>query len=133
MLVLINHREFTTESNRTKLSIMRFWACHVSWRKGWGRCGVAYLVAGLEENLIVFAESNAKDDGSNVLEAMYPLLPLTSLPTNVEHAVVSWSAAWVGQSRQGCQIMKPRNYLLYTELTHLEARFVDTRGLCSCS
>lgn len=41
----------------------------------------------LEEQLIVLRDSYQEEDGSDVLEAMDPLLPLRPLATNVEHAV----------------------------------------------
>lgn len=48
--------------------------------------GDAYLIAGLEEDLVVFAECHAEYDGGDILEAVYPLLALTSLSANVKHA-----------------------------------------------
>lgn len=46
-----------------------------------------YLVALLQEDLVVFAQSHAEDDGGDVFEAMDPLLSLAALTTDIEHAV----------------------------------------------
>jgi len=40
-----------------------------------------------EEKLVVFGNGNKEKDGSNVLEAMNPLLSFRSLSTYIEHAV----------------------------------------------
>jgi len=45
----------------------------------------AHSPACLEQYLIVLAQCYAKDDGRDSLEAMYPLLSLTSLSSNVKH------------------------------------------------
>jgi hypothetical protein len=46
----------------------------------------AHLTIFFQKNLIVFAQSNAKDDGRDVFKAMYPFLPFTPLTTYVKHA-----------------------------------------------
>ncbi len=61
MLVLINHREFTTESNKTKLSIIRFCMLFLNMARTRLDKG-AYLITLLQEHLVVFAESHAEDD-----------------------------------------------------------------------
>ena len=87
ILVLMNHREFTTESNNTKLSIIRF--C-----RHWSICThsyemkVIYLVTLLKEYLVVFAEGYTEDNRGDVLKTMYPFLSFTALTTDIEHAVV---------------------------------------------
>jgi hypothetical protein len=40
---------------------------------------VSYLASRLQEHLVVFAERDAKDDGSNGLKTMNPLFTLGSL------------------------------------------------------
>lgn len=84
MLVLINHRELTTESKRTKLSIIRF-SRDVSLIACRGSEPVAYLIALLEQHLIVFTQSDTEDNGCHVLETMNPLFPLTPLASDIEH------------------------------------------------
>jgi hypothetical protein len=61
ILVRMNHLEFTTESNKTKLSIIRFWE-EISIKLN--RTGIAglYLVALLQEDLIVLAQCHAEND-----------------------------------------------------------------------
>lgn len=86
MLVLINHLEFTTESNKTRLSIIRFCrpllaTSHIRPHKR------SYLVILLQKNLVVFAQSHAKYDGCDVFKTVYPLFPFTSLATYVEHTL----------------------------------------------
>lgn len=44
MLVLINHLEFTTESNSTKLSIIRFWKW-ISRASDFVKLQISYLIA----------------------------------------------------------------------------------------
>ena len=89
ILVRINHREFTTESNSTKLSIIRF--CESTSASGSHRATRvgAYLVAFFKEYLIILTQCHAEDDRSDILETMDPLLPLTSLTANVKHATYS--------------------------------------------
>lgn len=85
ILVRMNHLELTTESNRSKLSIIRF--CEtVSTHQTDERPVSAYLTALLEQDLVVLAQSYAKDDGCDVFEAVNPLLPFASLAAHVEHA-----------------------------------------------
>jgi hypothetical protein len=48
-----------------------------------------YLAVLLKQNLIIFAQSNTEDNGRHIFEAMYPLLPFTTLTTNVEHAWIA--------------------------------------------
>lgn len=47
----------------------------------------AYLIALLQQHLIVFTQSHTEYNGGHVLEAMNPLLPLAPLATHIEHAV----------------------------------------------
>jgi hypothetical protein len=79
ILVLINHLELTTESKSTKLSIMRFWGSVRKRECLFWRCTESYLVALFQEHLIVLTQGH-------ILEAMNPLLSLTSLSTYIEHA-----------------------------------------------
>lgn len=86
MLVLMNHREFTTESNKTRLSIIRF--CRpLSATSHIRPPRTSYLVILLQKHLIVFAQSHAKYDGCNVFKTVYPFFPFTSLATYIEHAL----------------------------------------------
>lgn len=90
MLVLINHRELTTESKSSKLSIIRF--CTIESARGavrYAPLSSTYLTGFFKQNLVVLAESNAEDDGGDVLEAVYPFLPLASLTTHIKHAATS--------------------------------------------
>ena len=41
----------------------------------------------LEEQLVVFGDGDEEEDGGDVFEAVYPLLSLRSLATDIEHAV----------------------------------------------
>lgn len=60
----------------------------------WGSEGPkeACLAAFFEEDLVVFAESYAEDDGGYVFEAVDPLLSFASLAAYVEHAAKHMSA-----------------------------------------
>ena len=40
-----------------------------------------------EEELVVFGNCDKEEDGGDILKAVYPLLPLRSLTSDVEHAV----------------------------------------------
>lgn len=48
---------------------------------------MAYLAAFFQQHLVVFAQCDAEDDRCDVLEAVDPLLSLTSLTTDIKHAV----------------------------------------------
>ena len=89
--------------------------------------GMTYLIACFEKNLIIFAQCNAEDDGRDVFEAVYPLLAFTPLATNIKHTVIQ------GQLFVHIGVPQDCRYLLYAELAHLEAGFIDTRCFCSCS
>ena len=87
MLVRMNHREFTTESKRSKLSIIRFCSFRVSTEIKTNVENVhPYLTTLLKEHLVVFTESDAEYDRRDVLETVNPLLPFASLAANIEHA-----------------------------------------------
>jgi len=88
---------------------------------------MTYLIACFKENLIIFAQRNAEDDGRDVLETVYPLLAFTPLTTNIKHTIVH------GQMFVHVGVPQGWRYLLYAELAHLEAGFIDTRCFCSCS
>lgn len=51
--------------------------------------GFLHTVDGLvlEQQLVVFGDGDEEEDGGDVLEAVYPLLTLRSLTTDIEHAV----------------------------------------------
>ena len=85
MLVLINHREFTTESNKTRLSIIRFCIHNQKVPRTLAVRICMYLIAFLQKNLIIFAQRYTEDDRGYVLEAMDPLLSLASLAANIKH------------------------------------------------
>lgn len=55
--------------------------------------GDSYLVILLQKNLIIFTQSNAKDDWSDILEAMNPLLSLTSLATHIKHTITKLASS----------------------------------------
>ena len=40
-----------------------------------------------EEELVVFGNGDEEEDGGDILKAVYPLLPLRSLTSDIEHAV----------------------------------------------
>ena len=85
ILVRMNHRELTTESNNNKLSIMRF--CYRSEKLCTpGVTWWTYLTAFLEQHLVVLAQGNTEDDGRDVLEAVNPFLAFTTLPAHIKHA-----------------------------------------------
>ena len=44
----------------------------------------------LDQNLVILAQSHQKDQGGDVLETMYPLLPLASLPSHVEDGIIQF-------------------------------------------
>ena len=87
ILVRMNHRELTTESKRTKLSIIRFYqVCQLRYRM-LGCNEASYLIAFFQKHLIIFTERNAKDNGCHVFEAMDPFLSLTALAAHIKHAI----------------------------------------------
>ena len=88
--------------------------------------GPTHLATLLQQHLIILAERNAEDDGRDILETVNPLLPLTPLTSHIEHA--RWNVRLV-ISILHRQLVD----LLHTELAHLEASFVDTRGFGSRS
>ncbi len=85
MLVRMNHRELTTESKRTRLSIIRF--CGGQHARVFGQ--TTHLAILLQEHLIIFAQGDAEYDGRDIFKAVDPLLALASLATDVKHAVQS--------------------------------------------
>ena len=118
MLVLMNQREFTTESNKTRLSIIRFYhgqqESHLSVHH-------AYLVTLFQQDLIVLAERYAKNDRRDILKAMNPFLPFTPLPADIKHA----SDALANLHRTG------RTIILYAQLAHRKPGFINPRRLRS--
>lgn len=56
----------------------------------------------LEEQLVVFGNSNKEEDRSDVLEAVDPLLALRSLSTNIEHSVSEIANDERGLGDTGC-------------------------------
>lgn len=87
----MNHRELTTESNRTKLSIMRFCRAVSSLLRLAKVPIITYLIAFFQQHLVVFAQGNAKDDGCHILKAMDPFFSLASLASHIKHAVATVS------------------------------------------
>ena len=85
MLVLMNHRELTTESNKTRLSIIRFFAFVLVGRMLEIRS--SYLITLFKKDLIVLAQGHAKYDGGYIFEAVNPFLTFTSLTSDIKHAV----------------------------------------------
>ena len=89
MLVRINHRELTTESKSTKLSIIRFLSTRsVKVNHGNSRWATD-LIAFLEKHLVIFAQSDTEDNRSHIFEAMDPFLALAPLPADIKHATQS--------------------------------------------
>ncbi len=86
ILVRMNHLELTTESNSNKLSIMRFCGGGCQQSADWLDDKLSYLTALFQQDLIVLAQRNAKDDGCDVFEAVNPLFAFASLPTDIKHA-----------------------------------------------
>lgn len=92
ILVRINHLEFTTESNKSRLSIIRFYSRHHVSFPSPADCVVplssakTYLAALLEQDLVVLAQGHAEDDGRHVFEAVDPLLSFAPLAAHIEHA-----------------------------------------------
>jgi hypothetical protein len=96
----MNQRELTTESKRRRLSIMRFWgggdkvSAGVSMGIGEAQAECrghhhhTYLAALLQQDLVVFAQGDAKYDGRDVLETVDPLFALAALAADVKHAGV---------------------------------------------
>ena len=123
ILVLINQREFTTESNSTRLSIMRFYVeinPEADMKKE-----KPYLVAFLKQDLIIFAQSDTKYDRCDIFKTMDPLLPLAPLATDVEHAMCPISHALAKRSK--------KIFSLYTQLAHGESCLINAGSLCSSS
>lgn len=90
MLVRINHRELTTESKSTKLSIMRFWkSISLAALDLGGHPTNPYLVALLEQHLIIFAQCHAENNRCHILEAVDPFFAFAALTPNIKHAVKS--------------------------------------------
>lgn len=58
-----------------------------------GGDGHLYLTALFKKHLIILAKRHAKDNGCDILEAVYPLLPLASLAADIEHAGVGDSVS----------------------------------------
>jgi hypothetical protein len=56
---------------------------------------MTYLVTFFEQHLIILAQCNTKDDRGDIFEAVDPFLSLTSLTTNIKHAVGLSSASHV--------------------------------------
>lgn len=85
MLVLMNHRELTTESKSTRLSIMRFCKAAISAVR---EClqELLHLIALFQQYLVVFAKGDAEYDGCYVFEAVNPFFSFTSLTAYVKHA-----------------------------------------------
>jgi hypothetical protein len=123
ILVRMNHRELTTESKRTRLSIIRF-CFEVSMCADTQIPRNPYLTTFFEQNLVVFAESYAEDDRRHVLEAMNPFFPFASLTANIKHAAKPVSTNSIDTDTR-C--------LLYAQLSHAESGLVDTGGFGSCS
>jgi hypothetical protein len=121
ILVRMNHRELTTESNRTRLSIMRFYDRQ---RERINVVGISpYLIAFLQKYLVILAESYTEDDRGDIFKTMNPLLSLTPLPADIEHAADRLATAKMNPS--------PRPHILYAQLTHGEPRLVNTCRLRS--
>jgi hypothetical protein len=68
----------------------------------WSQEGT-YLIALLQKHLIIFTESDTKDDRRNVFKTVDPFLALTALAANVEHAAgrISEARSELGLNR-GC-------------------------------
>lgn len=90
----------------------------------------AHLTALFEQDLVVLAQGNAENDGSDIFEAMNPLLPLAPLPTHVEHAAKGGEHGVSIQPRGPDRVSENS---LDAELPHLESRFVYTGRLGSRS
>jgi hypothetical protein len=89
MLVRINHRELTTESKSTKLSIIRFLSTTVSKVNHGNSRWATDLIAFLEKHLVVLAQSHTEDNRGHIFEAMDPFLALAPLPADIKHATQS--------------------------------------------
>lgn len=90
ILVRLNHRELTTESNRTKLSIIRFLIESAMSQRPIKRQrggGEVYLLAFLQEYLVVLTQGHTEDDRCDIFKAMDPFLSFTALATNIKHAM----------------------------------------------
>ena len=84
-----------------------------------------HLATLLQQNLIVFTQRHTEDDRGHVLEAVNPLLALTSLATDIKHA------SNICETLR--QLIPGDLYLLNTQLAHLEPSLVNTGGLGSGS
>lgn len=85
-----NHREFMIESKSSRDSAMRFYG---------GNCGNVYpryqkrttnLIPLFEQHLIVLTQRSAEYNACDTLETVNPLLPLGTLPPNIEHVDPKW-------------------------------------------
>lgn len=48
---------------------------------------LSYLIALFEQDLVIFTQSHAENDGSYILKAMNPFLSFTPLATHIKHAI----------------------------------------------
>lgn len=88
---------------------------------------VTYLITLFQKHLIVFTQSDAKNDRRYVLEAMNPFFPLASLATHVEHATPELLVRYWHWGDSGSL------HSLYAQLAHRKTCFVYTGGLGSRS
>jgi hypothetical protein len=67
------------------------------------------LITLFEQDLVIFAQCHAENDRSHVLEAMNPLLSLTSLTPYIEHAAIPVSSRKISTliSHTHCMLNEP--------------------------
>lgn len=92
MLVRMNHRELTTESKSTRLSIIRFYGRENKISDSGDQSKfefrtTAYLITLFQQNLIIFTQRDTENNGCDVFEAMDPLLAFASLSSDIKHTV----------------------------------------------
>ena len=85
MEVLTNHCEWTILLNRTNDSVRRFWATH-KYKKTSSECETTtHRILSFQQTLIIFAQCDTEDDGSDGFKAVDPFFPLGALTANVKH------------------------------------------------
>jgi hypothetical protein len=66
----------------------------------------------LEQQLVIFRDGDEEKNSGNVLEAMYPLLSLRPLATDIEHAVGQISNDESSLGNTGCLDTRPEDVLV---------------------
>lgn len=98
----------------------------------------SHLVVAFSQDLVVFAERHQKDDGGDVLKAVYPLPPLWPLTSHIHHSAVTVEAMSreqdMSHSDAYSRTFEPLPNMLRCclspedDILHVKGVFNDTRG-----